>query len=146
MAPLRHEDIGRLYVTMNDPCRMGGIQSIGDLDAEREQGVQFHRTSGDFMFQRGALEKLHGDEGFSVLIADIMDGADIGMIQCRGCLRLPLEPSERLGVACDVFGEELQRDETMEAGILGFIDDSHTAAAELFNYAIMQDGLANHAV
>jgi hypothetical protein len=30
----------------------------------------------------------------------------------------------------------------MEAGILGFIDNSHTAAAELFNYAIMQDGLA----
>src|SRR6267143_1622908 len=88
------------------------------------------------------------DDGFRVggvqSIGDLVDGANVGMIQCRGGLGLTLEASEHLRVACDVFGKELQRDETMEASILGLVDDSHTAATELLDDVVMRDGLADH--
>jgi hypothetical protein len=32
----------------------------------------------------------------------------------------------------------------MEASVLGLVDDAHTATAELFNDAVMGDGLADH--
>src|ERR1700680_498488 len=35
------------------------------------------------------------------------------------------------------------RDETVETSILSFVDDSHPAATELFDDAVMRDGLAD---
>ena len=32
----------------------------------------------------------------------------------------------------------------MELGVLGLVDHTHAAAAELFEDAVMRDGLANH--
>src|SRR6266478_10135028 len=45
--------------------------------------------------------------------------------------------------AC-VLRKKLERDETVETSILGFVDDSHPAATELFDDAVMRDGLADH--
>src|SRR3989442_13193282 len=42
------------------------------------------------------------------------------------------------------FGEELQRDEAMEFGVLGLIDHAHSAAADLFHYAIVRNRCPNH--
>jgi hypothetical protein len=41
-------------------------------------------------------------------------------------------------------GQEFQGDESVQAGILGFVDDTHPATAELLNHAIVRDGLADH--
>ena len=41
--------------------------------------------------------------------------------------------------------EELQRHHAAELGILGLIDDTHAAAAQLLQDAIVRNGLANHA-
>ena len=74
------------------------------------------------MAQGHAIQKFHGDERLSVLFADIVNGADVGMIQ-RGCgLRFTFETGEHLRVAGDVRREKLQRDETVQARILRFVD------------------------
>jgi hypothetical protein len=138
------ENIGRFDVAMNDSLGVGGVQRVGEVDAERKEGFHFQGAPGDVVLQRRAFQKLHGNVRFSILFADVVDGADVGMIQGRRCLGFALKPGERLWVSCDVFGEELERDETMEASILGFVDDAHTAATELLDDAIMRDGLADH--
>jgi hypothetical protein len=43
-----------------------------------------------------------------------------------------------------IHRQKLERDETVETSILGFVNDSHPAATELFNDAVMRDGLADH--
>jgi hypothetical protein len=43
------------------------------------------------VFQGLAFQILHGDEGFAVFFADVVDRANIGMIQCRGSSRFTLE-------------------------------------------------------
>jgi hypothetical protein len=61
-------------------------------------------------------------------------------------LRLTLKADERLRVASEVFREELNCDEPVEASIFGLVDDAHASAAELLDNAIMRDGLADHVV
>src|SRR5216683_5546772 len=63
------------------------------------------------MLQCHAIKKLHGDEGAAVLLADVVNGADVGMIQGRRGLRLTPEASQRLGVFGDIIRKKLQGDE-----------------------------------
>ena len=57
------------------------------------------------MLQGYALEKLHGDEGLAILLADVVDRADIGVVQ-GGCgLGFALKAGQSLVVAGHVVGQ-----------------------------------------
>jgi len=43
------------------------------------------------MFQCDAIQKLHDDERLAVMAANLMDRADVGMVQRGGGLRLALQ-------------------------------------------------------
>jgi hypothetical protein len=60
--------------------------------------------------QSCALKKLHSDEGMSVLLANVIDRANVGMVQSRCCLGFTLKTAEGLGISGDVIREEFQRD------------------------------------
>ena len=96
------------------------------------------------MFQREAVEKLHGDEGLAVVLADVVDRADVRMVQGGRRLGFALKTGERLRVAGNFFREEFQGDETMQAGVFGFVNHAHAAAAEFFHDAVVRNGLVNH--
>ena len=49
---------------------------------------QFQGAAGDQMFKRGAVEELHDEEGASIVLADVVNRADVGMIQGGGGLWL----------------------------------------------------------
>ncbi len=76
--------------------------------------------------------------------ADFVDGADVGMVESRGRLCLPLETGQGLGILGDFLGQELQGDKAVEASVLGLVDDTHPAAAELLDDAVVRNGLADH--
>ena len=114
---------------MHNAFGVGGIERVCDFDGERKKSLDLHGTSADPVLERCALEQLHGDEGLSVLIADVMDGADVGMVQSRRGLRFSLKASQRLGFAGDVFRQELEGHEAMQADVLGLIDHTHPAPA-----------------
>ena len=98
----------------------------------------------DAVLQRQPVQKLHGDEGLAVLLADVVNGADVGMIQRGGGLRFALETLEGLRVTGDFVGQELEGDETVQPGVFGLVDHAHAAAAELFDDAVVRYGLADH--
>ena len=80
------------------------------------------------------------------MIADLVDGADVGMVQRRGGLRLALKSFEGLRVLRDFLGQELQRDEAVQVGVLGLVHHAHSTAAQLLDDAVVRDGRVNHAV
>jgi hypothetical protein len=43
----------------------------------------------------------------------------------------------------NIIRQELERDETTKLGILGFVDDAHTTAAELLDDAVARNGLTD---
>src|SRR5262249_49102213 len=86
------------------------------------------------------------NEGLPVVVFDFEDGADVGMVQLRRSTRLTLEALERLLVIYQIFRDELEGDVSAKAGVFGFIDNSHAAATEFTQNAVVGDRLADHEV
>ena len=114
---------------MNDAAGVGGIQSVGDLDGEAEQSFGFERPSRDEVSQCHPVKELHHDQRPAILLADIVDGAYVGVIQCRSGLGFSLKTGEHMGIVGNVFGQEFKSNETMQARVLGLVDHTHPTAA-----------------
>jgi hypothetical protein len=50
-----------------------------------------------------ALQQFHHDVRLPILLTDLMNRADVGMVQCRGSPRLALESFQRLAVFSQFF-------------------------------------------
>ncbi len=137
LAARAHEDVGGLDVAMDDPLGVRGVERVGDLDAEIEDLLQLERLALDAVLERLAFQELHGDEALALVFADFIDGADVGMVERRGGARLALEARQRLLVAGDIFGQELERHHAAELGVLGLVDHAHAPAAQLAQNAIV---------
>ena len=94
---LGDEDIGGLDVAMDDALGVGRVQRVGDLDSSDSNASVSSGLPGDAMLQSFAIQELHGDERLAVLLADLVNRADIGMIQRRSCLCFTPKAFERCG-------------------------------------------------
>jgi hypothetical protein len=82
VSALGDENVGGLDVAVNDTGGVRGIERVGDLNSDVEQGLRIKWLFGDAVFQRGAIEELHHDERLSFMPANLVDGADVGMAEC----------------------------------------------------------------
>ena len=96
------------------------------------------------MFERFPVEKLHHDKLLAVGLADVVDRADVRMVESRRSSRLSLKSFNREPILQDAFGEKLERNVAAEAVVVGFVDDTHAAATQLVDHGVMRDGLPNH--
>jgi hypothetical protein len=55
-----------------------------------------------------------------------------------------LEAFQSLGIASYLVREEFECDKAAGLGVLGFIDDTHAATAELFENAVLRNELTFH--
>ncbi len=99
-----HKDIGGLDVAVNDTFAVRGIERIRDFNGQQEQLLVIQRTAGDDVFKRQAVQILHGDECSSLLLSDVVNGADVGMIQGGRRLRFALETGQRLRITANFLG------------------------------------------
>ena len=76
-------------------------------------------------------------------LIDLVNSANVGMVQRRGGLRFAFESLQRELVLCQIFRKEFQRHKTPQLDIFGLIDNTHPAAAQLFHDAVMRNGLPN---
>jgi hypothetical protein len=106
MSALGHEDIRRLDVAMNDAFRVRRIERIRDLNGQRQSHIGFHRTPRDPVLQRHPVQKLHGDESLPMLIVNLVDRADIGMVQRGSGLSFPLEAGQGLRIFGNLVRQE----------------------------------------
>ena len=129
---------------MDDSFAVRGFERVGDLNADVEYGLSVERSAGDTVLQRHPIQKFHGDEGLAVLLPDVIDGANVRVAESGRGLRLTLKTGQRLWVSGNFLRQELECNETVQAGVLGLVDDTHPAAPQLLNDAVMRDGLADH--
>ena len=83
VVPGGDEDIRRLDVAMSDALRMSRVEPVGGLDSDFEQRVCLYRVALDEVVERLAFQHLHGNERSTLMLTNLMDGADIGMVQGR---------------------------------------------------------------
>src|SRR5262249_40657242 len=91
------------------------------------------------------FQQLHSDEGLTLVLVDVVNRADVGMIERTRSPRLALKAFQGLAVLCKMFRQELEGNEAAELGVLGLVDYTHTAATQLLEDAVMRNCLANHA-
>ena len=141
---LGDENIRGLDVAMNNSLRMGCVEGVGHIDCDGQQAVHLDRPHADHMFQRGAFEVLHRNEGLAFMLSDFVDRTNIGMIQGRRRACLAAETFERRLVVGNIVGKKFQGDEAAEFGVFGFENHAHAATAELFENAVVRDGASDH--
>src|SRR5271169_3521713 len=96
------------------------------------------------MLQCGAFHEFHGNKYVAVLLSDLVDSTNVGMVE-RGCrTRLSSKSFQNLWVLGHVVRKKFERDKPAKGRILRLINDTHTAAAQHFNDSIVGDDLADH--
>ena len=96
------------------------------------------------MLERLSLQQLHGDEVLTVRFVDLINRADVRMIERGGSEGFPLKSFTGGRIVLHLSGQELQRDMAMQLEVFGLVDHTHPAATELREDAIVRDGLADH--
>jgi hypothetical protein len=77
----RDEDVRRFDVAVDDFARMRRVQSVRNLDSDIQHQLARDRAAADPMFERLPVEKLHHDELLAVELADVIDRADVRVIE-----------------------------------------------------------------
>src|SRR5687768_14289473 len=99
MATTRDEDVRGLDVPVQYSSRVRRVQSVGDLNPEIEKFFDLDRSHfDDPALERLTFQKLHSDEGPALVLADLVYGADTGMVQSSRSARLSREALKRLPV------------------------------------------------
>jgi len=116
---------------VDDAAVVGVLEGQGELADEaggevRRLGLAIH----------GAIERAAGDVfedavGLAGVVADFIDLHDMGIGEAGSGFDFGAEAGELLGVGAS-GADHFDRDEALEGGLAGQIDDSHTAAAEDF--------------
>ena len=131
MPALGDKDVRRLDVAVDDPFGVRRIERVGDFDRHRQRAFDFEWPAVDEMLECSPVEILHRDEGLAFMLSDLVNGADVGMIQCGSGTCFAPEAFQRLFVMSYVLGQEFQGHETAQLSVLRPEDDSHAAATKL---------------
>ena len=81
--------------------------------------------------ERLAFHVLHGHEDNLVDLVHLVNAGNVGMCDSCRSLRLAQEPATPFRVFREVGGEDLQRHLAAQPRVLGLVNDTHPAFAEL---------------
>ena len=140
-----HDQIARLDVAMHHSLGMSGGQAVGNLARKAESFLQRQETAFNLGVEALALDEFHDEEGLAALLADFMDGANVGMTEPGGGLCFSVETLAGLFVFEQMRRQELESNRAFKLGVLGLVDDTHAALADLGGDAVVGDRLADHA-
>ena len=107
-------------------------------EADRQRLGDAQRPAPQPLRERLALEQLHRDEQLAAVLADLVDLADVRMIDARRRAGLAPEALARRLVAGQ-RGHRLERDGALEPLVARGVDDAHPALAELAHDGVVPD-------
>src|ERR1039458_2301238 len=122
-----HHDVCRLDVPMDNSLLVRITQAEANLANNLQLLDKRKLASGaKQIFERISGDKLHGDVGEAILLAEFVHGDDIGMVQNAGT-GLQLKPLTKL---FGRFGERLDRHLAPDGLVQAPVNDTHAANAQ----------------
>src|SRR5262245_55353709 len=101
---------------MNDAVTMGLLEGVGDLNGVIERLRQGQWSLPQPFRQRLALKALQHEEVGPVVLADIVQHADVRVLQGCDSSRFAQETAAALRLLLQLRGQNLDGDDTIEAG------------------------------
>jgi hypothetical protein len=129
------DDIRRLDVAVND-AKIVGIIECAEQFAHDARDL-FHRKTlvlRKMVLQFASDHELHRDKRGIAVLAEIINGDDVRMIEPPRGFGLALKARDHFGRAIAfelVAADRFQRDRALDARVESFVNDPHRAAAEL---------------
>ena len=102
-----NKDVGWLDVAVNDAFGMRSVKGVGNLDSQFQNLFNGQCLACNKMLESVSLEHLHCDERSPIALIDLINRADIGMIQCGCRPRFAPEPFQCLRIVCYFVWQEL---------------------------------------
>ncbi len=124
------KDVARLQIPMHDAEPVSLVERIGHLRGDAHRRRERQRASREAIGERLALEVLEHQEIETGVLADVVQRADVRMIERGDGPRLALEAHAEVGVARDVGGEHFDGDQPIESSVTRPIDFAHAAGAD----------------
>src|SRR5271168_3489714 len=118
---------------------MSRIQSISNLQSNFQRLIHSHRLPANALLQSLPLHQFHSQEGAPLKRTNLMNGANIRMIQSRSSPSLALKSLQRQTIMSHIIRKEFQRHMTPKTLVLGLINHTHPPAPELLKHAVMGD-------
>jgi hypothetical protein len=129
----RNKNILRLQIAMNDPLLVRGRQTTRNLFTVLG-GFAHRQGAGTHPLAQGlTLQKLGHEVRRAFMLAEVVNGEDVGMIQRCNRLRLLLKTPQLLGIAGESPRQDLDRDLAVEPRIPRPIHLAHAASAQRTN-------------
>ena len=119
---------------MDDAVAVCAIEGIGDLGRVVDDFVSRERPARQPRGQRFALEELHDQEGDAVLFAEVVQDADVRVVQRPDDAGFAIEALAQLRVGRELRGQDLDRDLTIEAGVDGAVHMAHASGGDGGDY------------
>ena len=124
---------------MHDAIGVRDVERVGDLGGEIEHLAQIERPARNRLLQGAAVEPLHHDELLALVLGDLVNRADVGVIEARCGPRLVQESPAGGFVGRSPGRQELQHDRATEDEVLGEIHDGRRALAELLDHLVVRE-------
>jgi len=138
----RREQIGGFDISMNDASGMSRDQSLGHGDRHLQKPLGRKGPAADLLSEGPSLEKLHHEVRPPLVLAEIVESADVGVIEGRRGSGFPLKPFESFPLLAGFERQELDRYRASEASVLGAKHLPLPPRAELLGDAVMPYDLA----
>ena len=138
------EDVGRLDVAVHHALGMRRIQRIRRLDRQIQQFVQLERCAVDPFLDSLAFQMFHHQEWPALVTVDVVEGADVRMIQGGDRACLALKAFHCRPVCGHGLRKELHRYRAPQARILSLINDAHAAATQHREDPVVRNRLTDH--
>src|SRR6266851_9058104 len=108
VATLSHKNVSWFDVAVNYAFCVCCVECVRNLDGERHDQFDVQWPTTNAMLQRQPVQKLHGDEGLTMLVVDFVDGADVRVIHGGGGLGFALEAAKSLPIFGYFIRQELE--------------------------------------
>ena len=123
---------------------MRGVERVSDGRADTNQVVEGDGASRNAIAKGLAFEKFHGDEVLTVGFIDLVDGADVGVIEGGRGAGLTKEAFDHLGIAGELQGQAFEGDPAPEAGVFRAVDNAHASSTERIDELIVRNCRTDH--
>ena len=115
---------------MDDPLAVGAVEGLRDLDPVAQGLLEGKRAPLQPLGEGLAFQVLHDQVVDPILPAEVVEDADVGMIQGGDGPGLTLEALAQVRASCQLRREDLDRHRPIEPRVPGPVDLAHAAGAE----------------